>query len=48
LRYKVTWPTFREARNMAIIVIVLSTVVGLILGLADLGFYHIFLLITGK
>src|SRR6266568_3324859 len=35
LRYKVTWPTFEEARNMTIMVIVLSTAVGLVLGLVD-------------
>jgi len=48
LRYKVTWPTFVEARNMTIIVIVLSTIVGLILGLLDQGLLQAFKLITGK
>jgi preprotein translocase subunit SecE len=48
LRYKVTWPTFQEARNMTIVVIVLSTVIGLILGLTDFGLFQLFRLITGK
>ena len=48
LRYKVTWPTFLEARNMTIIVIVLSTAVGLLLGLVDAGLFQLFKLITGK
>ena len=48
LRYKVTWPTFQEARNMTIVVIVLSTVIGLILGLADQGLFHLFTTVTGK
>jgi preprotein translocase SecE subunit len=48
LRYKVTWPTFPEARNMTITVIALSTAVGLVLGLVDAGLFKIFTLITGK
>jgi preprotein translocase SecE subunit len=48
LRYKVTWPTFPEARNMTITVIALSTAVGLVLGLVDAGLFQIFRLITGK
>jgi len=48
LRYKVTWPTFIEARNMTIVVIVLSTIIGLILGLLDLGLLQAFKAITGK
>jgi len=47
LRHKVTWPTFIEARNMTIIVIVLSAVVGAILALADLGLFHLFSLLSG-
>ena len=47
LRYKVTWPTFTEARNMTIAVIVLSAVIGGILSLADLGLLRLFVLITG-
>jgi len=47
LRYKVTWPTFQEARNMTFVVIGLSAAVGLLLGLADLGLFQLFRLITG-
>jgi preprotein translocase subunit SecE len=47
LRHKVTWPTFEEARNMTIMVLALSLVVGLILGLADMGLYRLFSLISG-
>jgi preprotein translocase SecE subunit len=47
LRYKVTWPTFEEARNMTFVVIVLSAAIGLFLGLADLGLFQLFRLITG-
>ena len=46
LRYKVTWPTFQEARNMTFVVIALSAAVGLLLGLADLGLFQLFKLIT--
>jgi preprotein translocase SecE subunit len=48
LRYKVTWPTFPEARNMTLIVIALSTAIGLLLGLVDTGLFQLFRLITGK
>ena len=47
LRYKVTWPTFREARNMTMIVIALSTVIGIILSAADFGLHRLFLFIIG-
>jgi preprotein translocase SecE subunit len=47
LRYKVTWPTFREARNMTAIVIALSAVVGIVLAAADFGLHRLFLLIIG-
>ena len=46
LRHKVTWPTAIEARNMTIIVLLLSAAVGVILGLVDLGLYQVFLLLT--
>jgi len=46
LRHKVTWPTFEQARNMTIAVIVISGIVGLILAAADFGLYQLFLLIT--
>lgn len=47
LRYKVTWPTFREARNMTMVVIALSTVIGIMLSIADLGLHRLFLFIIG-
>ncbi len=47
LRHKVTWPTFEEARNMTIIVIVLSGIIGAALALVDFGLYNLFLLISG-
>ena len=46
LRYKVTWPTFQEARNMTFVVIALSVAVGLLLGAADLGLFNLFQLIS--
>lgn len=48
LRYKVTWPTFQEARNMTFVVIGLSLAVGLVLGLVDSGLFQLFRLVTGK
>lgn len=42
LRYKVTWPTFIEARNMTIAVILLSLAIGAILAGADYVLYHAF------
>jgi preprotein translocase SecE subunit len=48
LRYKVTWPTFQEARNMTLVVIALSTIIGLILGLVDAGLFQLFRLVSGK
>ena len=47
LRYKVTWPTFEEARNMTIVVILLSAAVSAFLALADLGLFKLFQLISG-
>ena len=32
LRHKVTWPSFKEARNMTVVVILISAAVGLVLG----------------
>ena len=46
LRYKVTWPTFEEARNMTFVVIGLSLAVGLVLWVADVGLFQLFQLIT--
>ena len=48
LRFKVTWPTFQEARNMTIAVVALSAAAGVVLGLADAGLFQLFRLITGK
>lgn len=48
LRYKVTWPTFPEARNMTLTVIGLSLAVGLVLGLVDAGLFQLFHLLTSK
>ncbi len=45
LRYKVTWPTAVEARNMTFVVIALSVAIGLILGIADYGLRALYLLI---
>ena len=47
LRHKVVWPTFEEARNMTIIVVVLSAVIGAFLAAVDYGLYNLFLLISG-
>ena len=44
LRYKVTWPTFHEARNMTFVVIALSAVIALLLWIVDLGLNKLFLL----
>jgi preprotein translocase SecE subunit len=46
LRYKVTWPTFQEARNMTFVVIVLSAVISILLFVADLGLQKLFFLFT--
>ena len=47
LRHKVTWPTFQEARNMTIVVILLSAAVSAFLALADVGLLQLFRLISG-
>jgi preprotein translocase SecE subunit len=48
LLHKVTWPTFEQARNMTVAVILISGVIGLLLGLVDLGLYQLFLHIVGR
>jgi preprotein translocase SecE subunit len=50
LRHKVTWPTFQEARNMAIMVIVISAVLGGLLSLVDAGLSQLIFqfIINGK
>ena len=46
LRYKVTWPTFPEARNMTFVVIALSAAIALLLWIADLGLTKLFFLFS--
>src|SRR5436309_15454322 len=46
LRHKVTWPSFTEARNMTIAVLLLSAAVGALLGLADFGLQHLYVLLV--
>ena len=46
LRYKVTWPTFPEARNMTFVVIALSAAIALLLWIVDLGLTKLFFLFT--
>jgi preprotein translocase SecE subunit len=46
LRYKVTWPTFQEARNMTFVVIALSAAIAFLLGIADLGLTKLFFLFS--
>ncbi len=48
LRHKVTWPTWQEARNMTIVVIILSAVIGAILAGVDYGLYQLFSFISGR
>ena len=46
LRHKVTWPSFNEARNMTIAVLLLSAAVVALLGLADFGLQHLYILLV--
>jgi preprotein translocase SecE subunit len=46
LRHKVTWPSFNEARNMTIVVILLSGAVALVLGAADYGLQYLYILLV--
>ena len=46
LRHKVTWPSFNEARNMTIAVILLSAAVGALLGIADYGLQNLYVLLV--
>jgi len=48
LRHKVTWPTIKEARNMTLVVLALSAVVGGIIALADYGLHELFIFIVTK
>jgi preprotein translocase SecE subunit len=47
LRYKVTWPTFLEARNMTIMVVAMCVVLGALISAVDFGLYRLFLIIVG-
>jgi preprotein translocase SecE subunit len=47
LRHKVTWPTFVEARNMTVIVILLSAAVGAVIAAVDYGLFQLFKLLSG-
>ena len=46
LRHKVTWPTFNEARNMTIVVVLLSAAIGLLLGAIDYGLQSLYVLLV--
>jgi preprotein translocase SecE subunit len=48
LRHKVTWPTLEEARNMTMVVIALSAVIGGIIALSDYGLHELFIFIVTK
>lgn len=48
LRHKVTWPTLTEARNMTLVVLALSAVIGGIIALADYGLHELFIFIVTK
>jgi preprotein translocase SecE subunit len=48
LRYKVTWPTLKEAKNMTLVVLALSAVIGGFIALADYGLHELFLFIVTK
>ncbi len=44
---KVSWPTWPEARQLTIIVLIVMVVIGLFLGLVDLGANHLLNAILG-
>jgi len=46
LRHKVTWPSFNQARNMTIAVILLSAAIGALLGIADYGLQNLYVLLV--
>ncbi len=48
LRHKVTWPTLKEARNMTLVVVALSAVIGGIIALSDYGLHELFIFIVTK
>jgi preprotein translocase subunit SecE len=44
---KVSWPTWSEARQLTILVIIVMVVIGIFLGLVDLGANNLLNLILG-
>ncbi len=44
---KVSWPTWPEARQLTMIVLAVMVVIGIFLGLVDLGANHLLNLILG-
>ena len=44
---KAHWPTRQEALRLSLLVLVVCTIVGAILGALDYGFHRLFLLLVG-
>lgn len=44
---KVNWPTWNEAKNLTIVVLIVMVTMGLFLGLLDFAFSRFFALILG-
>jgi len=47
LIYKVTWPSWKELQNSAVIVMVATVIIALIILVMDLGFQNLLSLIYG-
>ena len=47
LVHKVSWPTWSELQNSAIVVMVASLIIALIVFIMDIGFEHLLKLIYG-
>ncbi len=45
---KVSWPTRQEATRLTVLVIALSTAIGIFLGLVDMGFARLMSVISGS
>ncbi|MQG87312.1 MAG: preprotein translocase subunit SecE [SAR202 cluster bacterium] len=45
---KVSWPTRQEATRLTVLVIALSTAIGIFLGLVDMGFARLMSAISGS
>ena len=45
---KVSWPTRQEATRLTVMVIALSTAIGIFLGLVDMGFARLISAISGS